>query len=295
MNWSGMPPLTALRAFSAMAETGSVVEAGAQLNVSHAAISQQVRALETHMGVNLVDRSGRRLELTGDGRVLADALRGGFSVISQAVERLTGADAARPLHIATTPMFASAWLMPQMSAYHAAHPGTNLILSTTPAIQPLGPGGIDIALRYGEGHWPGLEAECLFRSRLVLVGAPCLIGEESLDVSDALSGFPVLQDAGVSEANRLLEAGGILGGATGPRVQLPGNLLLDAARDGQGIAVIIRAFVEQDLAAGRLRVLYEHDDNKGYHIVTRPGVLRPAARAFVKWVRACAKSCGPVG
>ena len=293
MDWLVLPPLTALRAFAALAETRSVVEAGACLNVSHAAISQQIRALEAHMAVALVDRSGRRLELTREGRQLADALHSGFGTIAQGVDALIGADAARPLHIATTPMFASAWLTPQMAGFYANNPGVDLVLSTTPEVQPLEPGNIDLALRYGQGTWPGLEATCLFQSTMVLVAAPSLIGDAPVTEQDALSRFPILQDVGVSESNRWLEARGVVRAPGVALVQLPGNLLLDAARDGQGVAVVIRAFVEQDIAAGRLRVLHEHENQKGYYIVTRPGVQRPAAKAFIKWIRRCAKDCKP--
>ena len=94
-DWLALPPLTALRAFSALADTGATVAAGARLNVSHAAISQQVKQLESHLGVALVDRSGRQLALTAEGRQLADALHLGFGTIGRAVEALTGADADR--------------------------------------------------------------------------------------------------------------------------------------------------------------------------------------------------------
>ena len=77
-------------------------------------------------------------------------------------------------------------------------------------------------------------------------------------------------------------------------VQLPGNLLLDAVRDGRGVAVAIHAFVEQDIKAGRLRLLFEHDDDKGYHIVTRPGVQRPVLKTFLRWLRRCVRDCLPL-
>ncbi|WP_336097917.1 LysR family transcriptional regulator [Roseovarius sp. CH_XMU1461] len=287
IDWLTLPPLTALRAFAAFAETGSVISAGTALNVSHAAISQQLRALETHMGVALVDRSGRAMALTVEGRQLASALRTGFGAIAASVEALTGADAARPLHIATTPMFAAGWLMPQMPQFHEAHPGTHLILSASAELQTLDPGGIDVALRYGAGDWPGVETQLLLRSPMLLVGAPSLVGEDPICNLSVLARYPVLQDMGRSEANLLLEEMGVIGPSEGPparRVQLPGNLLLDAARDGQGVAVVTRAFVEKDLEAGRLRLLYEHQSDNGYYIVTRPGVQRPVTKTFIRWL-----------
>ena len=289
MDWINLPPLTALRAFAALAEAGSVVQAGARLNVSHAAISQQIKALEAHMNLSLVVRSGRQLELTREGQQLAEALKLGFGAIARSVEELTEADANRPLHISTTPMFAAAWLMPQLGGFHATHPRASLTLSTTPEIEPLGPGEIDLALRYGDGHWVGLEAEPLFRSPMVIVAAPTLIGDAEIASLSDLSRFPWLEDAGTSEANNWLrEQAGMKDRRSGV-THLPGNLLLDGARDGQGVAVVIRRFVERDIRAGRLRILLEKDDDKGYFIVTRPGLQRPALKTFVAWIRRSAK------
>lgn len=293
MNWLDMPPLTALRAFAALAERGSAVEAGALLNVSHAAISQQIRVLETHMNVALVDRSGRRLGLTAEGRALAEALKLGFGAIARTVEELTGADADRPLSISTTPMFAAAWLMPQMAGFYADHPGASLTISTTPEVQPLSPGGIDVALRYGDGVWQGLDAELLFRSPMVIVAAPSLIGKDEVTELGDLIRYPWLEDVGTSEANNWLRTHAGMKDRRSGVTHLPGNLLLDGARDGQGVAVVIRAFVERDIQAGRLRVLLEKDDDKGYHIVTRPGIQRPALKTFLTWLRRCARECLP--
>src|SRR5688572_1443612 len=108
---AALPPLAALRALAAFAETGSVVAAGAVLNVSHPAVSQQLRALETHLGVALFDRGGRGLRLTAGGERLAAAVTAGFAQMVRAVEELTGADADRPLMVTTTAAFASGWLL----------------------------------------------------------------------------------------------------------------------------------------------------------------------------------------
>ena len=96
MDWRSLPPLSALRAFAALAETGSFTRAGAALNVSHAAVSQQVRALEERLGVPLLPRDGRRGALTPEGERLAAALETAFDGIRRAVDELTGGDAAAP-------------------------------------------------------------------------------------------------------------------------------------------------------------------------------------------------------
>ena len=95
--WRHLPPLAALRAFCAWAETGSMTAAGVALNVSHAAISQQIRALEAHLGLALIERGTGTAQLTEDGARLADALRSGFGEMARVVAELTGAEAGRPL------------------------------------------------------------------------------------------------------------------------------------------------------------------------------------------------------
>ncbi|WP_424985032.1 LysR family transcriptional regulator [Microbulbifer sp. S227A] len=284
MNWLDLPPLSMLRAFAAFAQTSSVSKAGKVLNVSHAAISQHLRGLEAHLDARLLDRSGRGLVLTEQGQRLAEAVMLGFGAIGTAVQELSAADAARPLHISTTPTFAAQWLMPRLPGFRAAHPEIDLMLDPSAAVVALAPGGIDVALRHGQGGWPGLVSQPLLLSRLVVVAAPALLrGREIADPRD-LADFPWLEELGTSESTQWLRSKGINRGLVGGRVQMPGNLLLDAARDGQGVSVVVRDFVEPDLKAGRLVELFREEPS-AYYIVTRPGVLRPHAKAFVRWLR----------
>ena len=283
-----LPPLAALRAFAAYAGTGSVTAAGDTLNVSHAAISQQLRALETHLGVALFDRSARGLVLTEAGLRLADAVDSGFGAIVRAVTELTGADADRPLMVSTTSSFAAAWLLPQLADFRARNPGIDLMIDPTPEVKKLEPGGFDIALRYGAGNWPGVEAEQILHASTVVVAAPELQAvKRGLEF---LGHLPWLQELGTSEATDFLQRHGLSRPDGGPGLTaLPGNLLLEAVRSAQGVAVLTRAFVAEDLASGRLELLYEDEGCEGYFLVTRPGVLRPAARAFANWIRRQAK------
>ncbi|MEM6940685.1 MAG: LysR family transcriptional regulator [Pseudomonadota bacterium] len=285
MNWRDLPSLSALRAFSAFAENGNVSAAGDALGVSHAAISQQLRALEAHLGTALLDRSGRSLTLTPDGKRLADALHKGFGGISVAVAEITGAQDLRPLHVSVTPTFAASWLMPRLLKFRQAHADIDLMIDPSPALVDLTPGGIDVAIRYGEGPWAGVTHEMLLRSPMVVVGAPGLVGQETFEDLSDLGHFPWLEEFGTSEATQWMRRHGVERRAHA-MVQVPGNLRLDGARDGQGIIVTVEAFVARDIAAGRLRILHtEAVDGGGYQIVTLPGVLRSAAKAFVTWLR----------
>ncbi len=280
-----MPPLAALRAFAAFAEQGTLVGAGGTLGVSHAAVSQQIRSLEDHLGLPLVDRTGRKLELTEAGAVLAQACSEGFGNIARTVEDITGVSDARAVHVSTTPTFAASWLMPRLPAFQADHPGIKLLIDPTPKLAELSPGGIDLAIRYGVGPWGRYDCQMLLESPIVVVAAPSLIAGRPVGSPTNLACLPWLEELGTTESTTWLHRHGVEQGAVGAYMQMPGNLVLDAARGGQGIAVTVRAFVAADIAEGRLVQLFEEPQaGAGYHLVTRAGVMRPGLRTFVRWL-----------
>ena len=286
MDWRSLPPLSALRAFAALAETGSFTKAGQALNVTHAAVSQQVRALEERLGVALVPRDGPRGTLTPEGERLAAALATAFHGIARAVDEISGDDAQRPLQVTTTPAFAMSWLMPRLSDFRHEHPEIELMLNPTAQAVEIGPGGVDVAIRYGRGGWRGLDVELLVPTTFVLVAAPSLIGNHPIaDYSDILH-FPWLQELGTTEMSAWLRDHGVIAARKPNVIHLPGHLVLEAVRNGDGVSLSTRVNVERDLAAGRLVALFEESEpNLGYHIVTRPGVKRPALRTFLAWLR----------
>ena len=285
MDWQVLPPLTALRAFAALAQTGSASDAGAALNVSHAAISQQIKALEAHMGLGLVRREGRGLALTPEGQQLAEALDEGFGLIAQRVSALTGADAQRPLQISTTPQFAAAWLMPRLRDFQLRHPGIDLMVHPSPQRADPVAGGVDIAIRFGLGAWDGLTAELLVPTDIVVTAAPSLVGDREFTSRDELLEYPWLLELDQSPTSDWMFRAGLDLPRGTSVTQVPGNLILDGARAGHGIAVMTSSSVEADVAAGRLRILFCDAGETGYFIVTRTGVMRPQAKAFLRWLR----------
>ncbi|MEO1314533.1 MAG: LysR family transcriptional regulator [Pseudomonadota bacterium] len=285
-----LPPPAALRSFAALAEAGTLSGAGRALNVSHAAIGQQLRALEAHMGVPLAHRAGRGIELTPEGKRLATAVQSGFSQIAEAVEALTGAEADRPLQISVTPAFAAAWLMPRLSDFHTRHPGLELMINPSATMVTLEPGGIDLAIRYGSGVWDKVESQLLIRTPRVIVAARSLVGDGHPDPK-ALLCVPWLQELGISEVPDWLATQGLAGQRPTRITQLPGNLMMEALRAGDGIAATTRLFIEEDLAKGTLVVLDEPSaPNDGYYLVTRPGVQRGATKIFAQWIKRQAAS-----
>ncbi|MEB8387974.1 LysR family transcriptional regulator [Rhodobacteraceae bacterium KMM 6894] len=285
MNWMDLPPLTALRAFSALARTGSAQAAGAALNVSHAAISQQIKALETHMGLTLTRRVGRGLALTGEGAHLAEALEEGFGVIATRVAALTGADAARPLQISTTPQFAAFWLMPRLGQFQQRHPEVDLMVHPSPQRADPAPGGVDVALRFGAGAWDGLDAELLVPTNIVVAAAPSLVGDRIFNQPEDMLDYPWMDELEASQADDWLRANGVTAKRCKSVTMVPGNLMVDGIRAGHGIGVLSGISITDDVAAGRLRILFEDKGDTGYFIVTRPGVQRPQAKMLIRWLR----------
>ncbi|MDU8911839.1 LysR family transcriptional regulator [Aestuariicoccus sp. MJ-SS9] len=284
-----LPPLSSLRAFSAFALTGSVTRAGAALNVSHAAVSQQLRKLETHLGVALLDRSNRQMTLTPEGVQLARVLEEGFGRMAQVIEAVTGADAERPLQISCTPSFGAIWLMPRLAEFRQTAPEVELMINPSPAFSDPAPGGVDVALRYGTGPWPGLDCEFLLAAPLVVVGAPSLFNGTPPQSPEELLDYPWLQEFGESEAQSWQSQLGVTGPPRAGVLHVPGNLMIDGVRQGQGLALTTRPAVEEDIASGRLLLLFEGDRDRAYHIVTAPGVPRPPLKTFLKWLRKAAR------
>ncbi|UYV39623.1 LysR family transcriptional regulator [Rhodobacteraceae bacterium D3-12] len=285
MDWSRLPPLAALRAFAAFAEAGNLTTAGGRLNVTHAAVSQQLRALEERLGIPLVDRAGRRNVLTPEGHRLAQALEQGFGTIAQAISELTGEDAARPVQISASPTFASAWLMPRLADLRARHPEVNLMIDASPEVRSLQAGALDIAIRHGLGDWAGLEVEPLMAAPIVVAAARSLVGDGEISGPEELTRFPWLHETGFNESTRWLAQNGVEKALERGVTALPGHLMLEAARAGQGVAILARPFVEDEIIAGRLRVLFQDPLDKHYFIVTRPGVQRATVKTVIRWLR----------
>lgn len=294
LDWRSLPPLAALRAFAALAQTGSASAAGAALNVTHAAVSQQLRKLETHLGVPLVQRDGRGLALTPAGESLAAVLLESFGQIAVQAELISGAGAGRPLQVTTTPNFAANWLIPRLAGFRAAHQQIELMLNPTPDLSRIGPGGADLGIRFGSGGWSGVEAEPLLSSSFVIIAATSLIGDRQVTHISELLDLPWLQELGTEEVLDWLARHGVTEARVRAMTHLPGNFILDAVRRGEGVSATARAFAEPDIKAGRIRVLFEDSaPGSGYWIVTAPGVQRPETKAFLRWLRSEADGWQP--
>lgn len=285
MVWLDLPPLSALRAFAAYAQTGSLQKAGDALNVTHAAISQQIRNLEAHLGVTLLERSGRQARLTQEGHSLAGVLDSSFAAIAKEAARLSTQEDARPLTVSTTPSFAANWLVPRLADFRARYPQIDVAIDANPAVADFDTNSTDVAIRFGKGDWSGCEVQLLAKTRRVAVAAPSFICDDCPTSPADMARFPILQEVGTSESSLWLAKHGVDAAGQGGRIILPGNMTLDAARTGQGITVTAEIWVRSDLESGRLVKLFEDDEDFGYFTVTRKGVHRGALKAFLKWLK----------
>ena len=289
MDWLSLPPLNSLRAFAAVADAGSYVAAADRLNVTQAAVSQQVKALEKRLGVALIERVGRGVELTSSGARLARDLETGFDIIGRGVTRIREAAAARPVQVTMSPAFAVEWLMPRIGEFQREHPEITLMLNPTSNVVDLRPGGIDVAIRYRDLRRtkPGVHA--VLRTDMVVIGAPSLVGE--LDLSDlaSLADLPWLQELGTNEAAEWFTYHGIVPKRPLAINHMPGNLIMPAVRRGDGITYTARAFFVEDIVAGSVIELASEPQFGVYHIETSPAEQRPEVQAFVKWLRSKAE------
>jgi LysR family glycine cleavage system transcriptional activator len=293
MNWAGYPTLNSLRAFSTLAETLSFSRAADELNVTHAAVSQQIKILEDRLGLTLVERKGKAVRLTTQGKALALDLAEGFNIIYRGVESLSETASARAVQVTMTPALAVSYLMPGIADFQLLHPGITLMLNPTAEVVDLSPEGIDVAIRYCDGEVPGMEVSPLIICDMVVVGARELVGERDLTDPATLCDLPWLQELGTDEVAEWMTRRGVKPGRPIQITHMPGSLIMDAVRRGHGITYTARKFVEDDLRSGHLVELYSERDSNGYYLVTRPGMLRPSVRIFLDWIKAYSRQDSP--
>ena len=286
MDWQTLPSLTSLRAFAAAAEHRNLTKAAVALNVTHSAISQQIRGLERRLGTRLIIRTQHGISLTSQGEYLFTGLIEAFATMAALTENLSKAEAVRPLLVSATPMFASAFLMPRLSDFMDDNPDIELRIESTIEAVELKPGGVDLAIRYGTGQWPGLQSQLLLPGCLTVVASRELIGDRVFSDPSELLDFPLLQEHASVEFDLWLEKVGVSPKTKRKVIRLPGNMLLDGIRRGDGIGAAVPAFIADELKSGELVALFDDPIPEiGYYMVTLPGTFRPTSKHFMRWLR----------
>lgn len=285
MDWRSLPSLNALRAFSALSEAGSYSKAGEMLNVTHAAVMQQVKALEEYFSVQLVARAGRGIVLTDEGRMLAQDLEAGFRRIQQGTERLSQTQQTRPVHVTMPPVFAVKWLMPRLAEFQSRHPEVTLLLNPSGQIVDLERDGMDVAIRYRRTEDLPVDAEVLIAVDLVVVGTPDLIASVNVAQPADLMHLPWLMELGTSEVPDWFDRHGVKLDRPLMISQMPGNLIMDAVKRSDGITYTARQWVHEEIRSGDLVELFPEEQVGAFHVRTRTGDQRRSVRTFSAWLR----------
>ena len=255
-----LPPLNALRAFETAARHLSFTKAAAELNVTPAAISHQIKALEELLGVLLFRRLTRALRLTDAGQAALPLLSQGFDKLAQGVEQIRAHAESGVLTVSVSPSFGAKWLVPRLEHFRARHPDVEIRLDGTDRLVDLARDEADVAVRYGAGGYGGVRVDCLFGQVNTPVCSPALLtGEHPLREPRDLRHHTLLhvdwkqaEEFAPSWRMWLLAAGlHDIDSTRGPRFTME-NMAVQAALDGQGVALIGDILVADDIAAGRL-------------------------------------------
>ena len=248
-----LPPLNALKAFEAAARHESFTRAAEELCVTQGAVSHQVKALEAELGVKLFNRERQRLVITEAGRSYLEVVRDALDQIAAGTERLLQRQSAGALTVSTSPNFAAKWLVHRLGRFAEAHPGIDLRISASLHHVDFAREDVDLAIRHGDGQAPGLHVARLCAEELVAVCSPNLRRRSGLRQPSDLARYTLLHVNDRNDWQKWIAAAGAanVDVSRGP-VLNQASMALDAAVDGQGIALARSALAAWDLIAGRL-------------------------------------------
>jgi LysR family transcriptional regulator, glycine cleavage system transcriptional activator len=287
-----MLPLNALRSFDAAARHLSFAAAAAELGVTAAAVSVQVRRLEQWVGAPLFVRGHRSIALSATGRTLAPRLKSLFVEMEHLLSEVANFDVTS-LQISAMPTFASKWVAPRLASFIARYPQIQVRIVGVDRRADFDRDGVDIGLRYGDGNYGDLHCELIAQASAFPVCSPALAarcGTDPAGIDPALllhdesslvaPGLPTwgawFAQAGVP---RGVDGGGVLFGNS--------HMALSAAVAGQGLALGLAPLVDEDLAAGRLVKPFavEIPSAFGFWFVCRKDRLHePKIAAFRSWI-----------
>ena len=282
-----LPPLNALKAFEAAARHESFTRAAEELCVTQGAVSHQVKALETELAIKLFNRARQRLIITEAGRDYLAVVRDALDRIAAGTERLLQRQSGGVLTVSTSPDFAAKWLVHRLGHFAEAHAGIDLRVSAAMHHVDFAREEVDLAVRHGDGNWPGLDAARLCAERLFAVCSPKLLsGRRRADILKC----PLIHlDSRSDWANWLRGVGiGDTDVTHGP-VLNRASMVIDAAINGQGIALARTTLAAWDLINGRLVLAFPQSlpISKTYWIVCpKATAALPKIATFRDWLLA---------
>lgn len=288
-----LPPLNALRVFDAVARLGGVRAAAQALFVTPGAVTQQLRALEDHLGIAVVEKSGRGIVLTEAGRALYLNTTRHLRAIASA------ADSVRPrrgrVRVTTVHSVATRWLVPRLRLFSLAQPDIEVLVDANPQLLNLHSGAWDLGLREGEGGYPGAHCERLFELAVIPVASPAYVQREMGGSSLRWQQARLLHEVGHPWWQRWLEMAQVA------EVDVARGLFFShtamvvaAAVEGQGVALVAPFLVQQELTDGTLMALDTRPltTGLGIHAVwpEREELVPAAVQIFRQWLVAEAAS-----
>ncbi len=252
-------PVGPLRAFDVAARHLNLSAAAEEMNVTHAAVSRQVKQLEERLGVKLFERLPRGLKLTAHGALLAEGTRQAFDRLASAIEDVSIPAVRRKLTISTFASLAARWLMPRIRGFAELFPDVDLQVVTDTRLVDFAREDVDIGIRFGTGKYTGLHVVPLFKPQEIVVCSPALLkrGPPIRTYAD-LKNHTLLHDDSHRAWTRWLEAVGAKG--VDPRRGIicgDRNAMLQATLEGQGVGLASEVFAALDLAAGRLVKVFD--------------------------------------
>lgn len=284
-----LPPLSSLRAFEAAARNLSFTRAAEELFVTQAAISHQVKTLEAWLEVPLFRRANRQISLTDAGKAYLPPVRDALDDLHRATDRLAHTNQDHVVTVTTMPSFAVNWMVPRLRQFHDRYPEIDIRIEANEEAIDLTRGDVDLAIRYGNGYWPGLVVIKIFVEDLFPVCSPALLdGPRPLTQPSDLRFHTLLHDDMRVNWQMWLMAAGVddIDPHRGITFNMS-NLVLQAAADGQGVALGRSALVAGDLTSGRLVKPFDVKvpADWAYYLAYAPGALeRPSAAAFASWL-----------
>lgn len=290
-----VPPLSALRAFEAVARHLSFRRAAEELHVTPGAVSQQIRSLEGLLGETLFVRTKRSVALTDAATRMLPDIQTGLDALARATNSNAPVSAGRSLTISVAPSFASKWLLPRLPSFSEHHPDIDLRISATVGLADFRRDKIDLAIRFGRGGYPDVQSERLFAESLAPLCSPALLRSKGpLRKPDDLRLHRLLHDTSIpgeseqSAWERWLKLAGAkhVPAHRGPRFSLA-ELALQAAIDGTGVVLARMALAEDDLTAGRLvqpfKVMLPLEASY-FLVMPRDSPRRSDIRSFREWL-----------
>jgi LysR family transcriptional regulator of beta-lactamase len=277
-------PLNALRAFESSARHLSFTRAAVELNVTQAAVSQQVRMLEERLGATLFKRLPRGLAITDEGLALRPVLTDAFDRIEAVLRQFEGGHFHEVLTVGAVGTFAVGWLMPRLKSFHETHPFVELRILTNNNLVDLAAEGLDFAIRFGDGTWPGSRAAKLFDAPLSALCTPDIA--QRLRTPADLANEKLLRSYRADDWSLWFEAAGLAPRAVRGPVFDSSRLMVEAAMQGAGVALAPASMFVRDLVAGRLVQPFDIEVQAGsYWLTSQKGkAATPAMRAFNQWI-----------